>query len=169
MPDFNSMRNFDSSFHLMQSIFPVFIILFIGLFLFVICKGIFQWSRNNNSPVLSVEARVVNMREEVHSSADHSSATQYFATFQVESSDRIELSVSGKEYGMLAQGDTGRLTFQGTRYLGFQRESAPNGEREGQATIIKVAQTCPHCGAATTPDTGGRCEFCGSAIQRMEP
>ena len=46
----------------------------------------------------------------------------YYVTFQVESGDRMELSVRGKEYGLLAEGDYGRLTFQGTRYLGFQRK-----------------------------------------------
>nr|WP_330380884.1 DUF2500 family protein [Anaerobutyricum hallii] len=30
-------------------------------------------------------------------------------------------SVYGKEYGMLAEGDEGKLTFQGSRYLGFER------------------------------------------------
>lgn len=44
-------------------------------------------------------------------------------TFQVDSGDRIELSVSGSEYGVLAEGDKGQLTFQGTRYLTFDREN----------------------------------------------
>ena len=48
-------------------------------------------------------------------------STTYYATFQVESGDRMEFSVSGAEYGMLAEGDQGSLTFQGTRYLGFER------------------------------------------------
>ena len=51
-------------------------------------------------------------------------ATSYYATFQVESGDRIEFLVSGTEYGMLAEGDRGMLTFQGTRYLNFRREGA---------------------------------------------
>ena len=50
------------------------------------------------------------------------SSTTYYATFQVESGDRMELRLSGAEYGMLAEGDRGRLTFQGTRYLSFERE-----------------------------------------------
>jgi hypothetical protein len=33
----------------------------------------------------------------------------------------MELQVDGSEYGMLVEGDQGRLTFQGTRYLGFER------------------------------------------------
>ena len=52
--------------------------------------------------------------------ATHS--TWYYATFQVESGDRMEFSVTGIEYGMLAEGDTGKLSFQGTRYLSFERE-----------------------------------------------
>lgn len=34
----------------------------------------------------------------------------------------MEFRVSDKEYGMLAENDIGRLTFQGTRYLGFERK-----------------------------------------------
>lgn len=45
----------------------------------------------------------------------------YYVTFEVESGDRMEFSVYGKEYGMLAEGDEGKLTFQGSRYLGFER------------------------------------------------
>ena len=43
--------------------------------------------------------------------------------FQVESGDRIEMSVSGSEYGKLTEGDEGKLTFQGTRYLQFNMEN----------------------------------------------
>ena len=49
---------------------------------------------------------------------------RYYVTFQVESNDRMEFEVSGTEYGMLAEGDSGELTFQGTRYLNFRREGA---------------------------------------------
>lgn len=51
----------------------------------------------------------------------HSTSTSYYVTFEVESGDRMELHVSGSEYGMLAEGDYGQLTFQGTRYLDFVR------------------------------------------------
>ncbi len=49
-------------------------------------------------------------------------STTYFVTFQVDSGDRMELPVGGYEFGMLAEGDRGKLSFQGTRYLGFQRQ-----------------------------------------------
>jgi hypothetical protein len=49
-------------------------------------------------------------------------STTYYVTFQVESGDRMELHVAGHEFGMLIEGDRGDLTFQGTRYLGFERK-----------------------------------------------
>lgn len=69
---------------------------------------------------------MVTKRMEVtgHSSTQNSmssSHTEYYATFQIESGDRMEFKISGNEYGMLVEGDQGKLTFQGTRYLGFQR------------------------------------------------
>ena len=47
--------------------------------------------------------------------------TTYYVTFQVESGDRMELRMTGRDYGMLFEGDHGTLHFQGTRYLGFDR------------------------------------------------
>ena len=64
-------------------------------------------------------------RSQIHNDNDmsmsNSSYTTYFATFEVESGDRMELKVPDNEYGMLAEGDIGKLTFQGTRYKGFER------------------------------------------------
>ena len=42
-------------------------------------------------------------------------------SFEVESGDRMEFELRGNEYGLLAEGDLGKLTFQGTRYLSFER------------------------------------------------
>ena len=40
--------------------------------------------------------------------------------FQIDRDDRMELTVRGSEYGILA---IGMLSFQGTRYLGCERET----------------------------------------------
>ena len=40
---------------------------------------------------------------------------------ELENGKRLELGVKDPEYGMLAEGDQGRLSWQGTRYLGFER------------------------------------------------
>ena len=114
-------------FHIM---FMIVFVLVIGMFIVTIIKGIGQWNKNNNSPKLTVPATVVAKRTNVsrhhHGGADHhhhtTTSTTYYVTFQVESGDRMELHVAGHEYGLLIEGDKGKLSFQGTRYLGFERQ-----------------------------------------------
>lgn len=121
-------------FHLLEIIFPLIFLLVLGMFIFMFARGIHTWHNNNHSPRLTVPAKIVSKRQSTmhhsHPNAGdisgahgyHStSSITYFITFQVESGDRMELSMSGTEYGMLAEGDEGRLTFQGTRYLAFDR------------------------------------------------
>ena len=111
-------------FGLFGILFTIVFVLVIGVFLVNIVKGIGQWNKNNNSPRLTVVAGVASKRTTVsHHHHDHQvhTSTSYYVTFQVESGDRIELKMSGQEYGMLMEGDVGQLTFQGTRYLGFER------------------------------------------------
>ena len=99
----------------------------IGVFIVVAVRGIGEWGKNNRSPRLTVVATVVSKRTNVshhHHGGDmhHTTrSTTYYVTFQVESGDRMELHVTGHEFGMLVEGDVGMLSFQGTRYLGFQR------------------------------------------------
>lgn len=104
--------------------------LVIGVFLVTIVRGIGQWHKNNQSPRLTVDATVVAKRTNVsrhhhHNGAGHvghtSASTTYFVTFQVESGDRMELRMDGYQFGLLVEGDRGKLTFQGTRYLSFER------------------------------------------------
>ncbi|PFP27523.1 hypothetical protein COJ96_14905 [Bacillus sp. AFS073361] len=112
-------------FDIMFIIIPIFIVLVTGFILFMFIKGIKMWSHNNKQPRLTVAAVVVSKRLQVSGGgSDHSSSTWYYATFQVESGDRMEFSVGGREYGLLAEGDVGELHFQGTRYHGFTRNQA---------------------------------------------
>ena len=120
---------FDMGFGLFQIGFTIVFLLVMGIFIVTIVQGISQWNKNNHSPRLTVLATVVakriNVSRHLHNGANghpHSTtSTTYYVTFQVESGDRMELQVRGQEYGMLVEGDSGRLTFQGTRYLGFER------------------------------------------------
>ena len=129
---------------MIYSLFGIFPLLFLAVFILIasiIVKGVAQWSRNNNSPRLTVACVIVDKRTETtmqqmpvagdasgvhgfHTTTD----TTYYVTFQVESGDRIELRVSGREYGQLAEGDQGKMTFQGTRYLGFERKQGEYNE-----------------------------------------
>ena len=115
---------FDFGFGMFGIMFTLMFILVFGIFLVTIIRGIGQWNKNNNSPRLTVPASVVSKRMNVsHHHHDHHThhSTSYYVTFQVDSGDRMELHMTGQEYGMLVEGDKGNLTFQGTRYLSFER------------------------------------------------
>lgn len=122
---------FDALFSIL---FPLVFLFVLGMILFTVVRDLRTWRKNNASPRLTVPATVVAKRMNVsrHHTANagdmtgahgytSTSATTYYVTFQVESGDRMELQMSGQDYGMLVEGDRGRLTFQGTRYLDFQR------------------------------------------------
>lgn len=119
-------------FSMIQTLFPILFLLIFGLvigtMIVTLVRGASTWNKNNHSPKLTVDATLVAKRTSVthHHNANNMamshSSTSYYITFQVESGDRMEFSVSGSEYGMLAEGDRGKLSFQGSRYLEFSRE-----------------------------------------------
>ena len=121
---------FALGFGMFGIMFSITFIIVIGMFIMTAVRGISQWNKNNNSPRLTVEAVVVAKRTNVthhhHGGVNehhhHHTSTSYYVTFQVQSGDRMELHMSGQEYGMLVEGDLGLLSFQGTRYLGFERQ-----------------------------------------------
>ena len=122
---------FDAAFGLL---FPLVFLLVLGVIVYTVIGNLHTWNKNNHSPRLVVSAAVVSKRTNTthhhaptagdttgaHGYTTHSSTT-YYVTFQVESGDRMERQVKGTDYGMLAEGDRGKLHFQGTRYLGFER------------------------------------------------
>ena len=110
-------------FSVMEGIFPLFFLGFFAAFVIILLRSFKQWNKNNHSPRLTVEAAVVGRRG--HRSGgvgqDHMAHTSYYITFQVESGDRMELQIPANEYGYIVEGDHGRLTFQGTRFISFER------------------------------------------------
>lgn len=121
----------------MFSVIPLIVmvgfVFVIGMIIARAIQGASQWKRNNDSPVLTVDASVVAKRADVshyhHNTGQNnmshmSSSTTYFVTFEFPSGDRQEFKVADSEYGMLVEGDKGKLNFQGTRYLGFNRDRA---------------------------------------------
>jgi hypothetical protein len=109
--------------------FAIFGLIFIMIVVQVV-RGVKEWHSNNQSPVLDVEAAVVAKRQNTSVSNHNdgngmmhtSTSTFYYVTFQFHSNDRQEFRVSGQQYGQLVEGDVGKLTFQGTRFLGFERQ-----------------------------------------------
>lgn len=111
----------------MFSAFPFFIFIFFAIFFMVfitsLVKGVGQYVRNNNTPEVSAPARLVSKRTHTWGGhGDMSAHTSYYATFEKEDGERLELAVSGKFTGMHVEGDAGILTHRGTRFIDFTRE-----------------------------------------------
>ena len=125
MMGFGGDPGFDVTFSIMQVIMLLVFVLVLGSIIVTLIRGVGEWNKNNQSPKLTVPATVVAKRSDVHRGIETMHTfTSYYVTFQVESGDRMEFEASDMEYGMLAEGDRGMLTFQGTRYLNFRREGA---------------------------------------------
>ncbi len=119
------------------SAFRIMFVLVFGIvivrFIVTAVRGISTWNKNNHSPRLTVAATVAAKRQNTSVHHHHSggargmhttTSTAYYVTFQLQNGERLELRLSGSEYGLLAEGDSGELTFQGTRYLGFDRQGS---------------------------------------------
>lgn len=129
---------------LMDIFFPLFFILFFVVFAFTIISNIKTYVKNSNSPLITVEAKIIAKR--THTSRHthnnnghhhHHTSTTYYITFQTEHGERLELSLSGRIYGQLIEGDTGNLIYQGTWFKDFQRKSTQSFNDEEAPTVDK--------------------------------
>ena len=118
---------------------------FIGLVLFIfsilkLTGKLPERDKNRKFPIQSITASVVSKRTSVsYAYADRldvsvpvtrksktvritDSALRYYVTFKTHGKESLELEVDDDAYRTLHEGETGKLTFQGKRYHGFERE-----------------------------------------------
>lgn len=129
---------YDSMFGILTFMIPVFTLLVfafvIGFIIYTISKSVKRERFNRSQPMLTVWAKVVSTRMDgrkpsiyedrrkvFHRHRTVRDYTNYYATFEVESGDRMELLIPANEFGYLVQFETGELTFQGKEFLRFVR------------------------------------------------
>ncbi|MBU5483675.1 DUF2500 domain-containing protein [Clostridium sp. MSJ-11] len=113
----------------MPPFFSLIFMLFFIVFAFVIISNISNYAKNSKAPVITTEAKIITKRIDVsnhtHNHNDHHThhtSTTYYITFQTEHGERLELSLSGRMYGQLIEGDIGELTYQGEWFKDFKRK-----------------------------------------------
>ncbi len=105
-------------------VYGIVVIIVLGMFVKVIGGGIVEWVSNNAAELIEIRATVLARRTEVghsHSNGHTHRYTRYYVTFGLESGERIELQLKGSQFGVILEGDEGTLSYQGTRFLGFER------------------------------------------------
>jgi hypothetical protein len=85
------------------------------------------WAYNRSRPIETFAARcVVKRTETVGNSYGYQYggrvATYYYVSFEFRSGERREYAVHGADYGLIAEGDEGHLTFKGTVFYQFLRD-----------------------------------------------
>ncbi|WML56093.1 DUF2500 domain-containing protein [Neobacillus sp. PS2-9] len=111
----------DLIFHFGPIFIGIIFVIVISTILVTLIKSITQWNKDNHSPKLKVQGKMVAKRTTVQGGEEHRAYSDYFVTFEVESGDRMEMKVNDTEYGMLVEGNYGELAFHGSRYLSFIR------------------------------------------------
>ena len=91
------------------------------LFVFRLIQGAQRFAQNSTQPERDVTVRVVGRRTQTTGGGESPVTTTYHATFEMSDGERLELKVPHHEYGLLVEGDQGRLTHQGTWFRGFER------------------------------------------------
>lgn len=100
--------------------FYITFFLVFGIIIYNLLQGVIEWDRNNKSPEISAEAKIVDKR--CHTTHHrNASSSSYYVTFEFPNGERTELRVPRGEYGLLVEGDVGVLSYKGTRYLSFER------------------------------------------------
>ena len=126
------LYGYETGFDMFSIMFFIVFALIVGTIIINAIKGISEWSNNNKQPILDINCKVVSKRISVSHTNSHtdssgvhhgsSSHTSYYVTFEFESKDRMDFKVTGSQFGMLVEGDVGKLKFQGTRFLDFTRQ-----------------------------------------------
>ncbi len=95
-------------------------------FVFAVCGGAEHLDRLDRALAFLAAfsrrpATVVTKRMGLTGSGNSAATSNYYATFEFPDRSREEFTLRGPDYGLLAEGDEGTLTTQGTRFHGFQR------------------------------------------------
>lgn len=129
MSDSFFYQGFNTAFSSIGFIVGLGFLIVLTIIILRIIKGMMIFVSNNNSPKVSIEAKIIDKRGDVsiyrHSNASghvsNSSSTTYYISFELITHERIELKVPHDQYGLLIIGDSGTLNYQGTRFLSFER------------------------------------------------
>ena len=109
---------------LLFSMAPLLLLLIIVVAVIVfikLCKPKAQSAVGAGASVPAAPPAPVQQQNAVVITKRSPSGTEYFVGVELEGGERMELWVSGSQYGLLLEGDQGLLTWQGRRLVAFER------------------------------------------------
>jgi hypothetical protein len=113
------------------TMFGLGLLVFAGLFGLVALNMWRFYSKQQAMPIESKPATVVAMRTMTSGGGgSFSVSTNCYATFEFEDGERLELAMDSKQYGLVVEGDTGTVVYQGARCKDFIRTTDEDNAAE---------------------------------------
>ena len=113
-------------FFLFDAMFTIVPLFMIAIIVFRVRSVFHRSKENSRAPQLTVEAQVVAKRTQgtySHNDSIDGGTPHYYVTFEFLSGDRMELEVEGYDYGLMVEGDIGKVTFKGTKFINYVRDN----------------------------------------------
>lgn len=135
--------------NMMIYVVPVFFLIVFILLLFFISKGMQESTENNLKPVIPVSVLIVSKRVAIshnHNSPSRVNATipRYFIGVQYTNGEMQEFVVSGIDYEVIETGAKGVLSFQGSKFIDFERELWKKSAWKGAFFMKKISYMRPY-------------------------
>jgi hypothetical protein len=93
------------------------VVLALGLIIYIVATGMYQWYQNRVVPQRTVEAWVAGKRVFL---SEKTYEPTFVVIFQLVDGKRLELKVDKNTYRSLPDQQTGSLTYRGSSYLDFR-------------------------------------------------
>ena len=141
------------------AIIPILMIIWFAFVAYLVVRRLRAASQVNdpNAAENSGEATVVDKRQ----ASNAMPGMEYLVLFEDNAGARMELYASSEQFGQMAKGDKGILTFRGKTVVSFIRQSsAYNSQPKPEPT--GEWHHCPACGATYQ---GSVCDYCGTPWQ----
>lgn len=101
-----------------------FQVIFFIFFAFIIFLSVSRYIKNENSPIISIKAKLIKKKRDVHTNTDSNGVMTTNETlilkFELDTGSEMELIVGGRIFRNIPEHEWGTLTFQGTRFLKFE-------------------------------------------------
>ena len=144
----------------------MFLIVFgiIGIVVFSIIRAASQTEVRTSAAHEQRFMAVVVAKRMQMTGGEHAS-TNYYTTFELPNGERMELAVSGWQYGQLAEGDSGVLARRGSHLVSFERRAdrfSNNAAPANAALRMANANAWHKCEACGATFKGTVCDYCGT-------
>ena len=93
-----------------------------GVFIVLCLDNVITWYKNNHAPIEVVHAIVCDKKRNMTLNGLSATLNTFYASFRLENGEVKEFPIDSVAYYGLEEGQSGELTYQGSRFLRYDRD-----------------------------------------------